>query len=121
MFIFNVIQLNNKIIIHKQIELKQQISDIPEEIKSRRLSEIIALQLEHSELRTREHLGKTIEILIEKQSKKSEDQWSGRSEHNIVAVFPKENYKVGDFVNVKITDCTKATLIGEAVGYSANN
>ncbi len=95
--------------------------DIPEEIKSRRLSEIIALQLEHSELRTREHLGKTIEILIEKQSKKSEDQWSGRSEHNIVAVFPKENYKVGDFVNVKITDCTKATLIGEAVGYSANN
>ena len=65
--------------------------DIPEEIKSRRLSEIIALQLEHSELRTREHLGKTIEILIEKQSKKSEDQWSGRSEHNIVAVFPKEN------------------------------
>lgn len=95
--------------------------DIPEEIKSRRLSEIIALQLEHSEFRTREHLGKTIEILIEKQSKKSEDQWSGRSEHNIVAVFPKENYKVGDFVNVKITDCTKATLIGEAVGYSANN
>ena len=95
--------------------------DIPEEIKSRRLSEIIALQLEHSELRTREHLGKTIEILIEKQSKKSEDQWSGRSEHNIVAVFPKENYKVGDFVNVKITDCTKATLIGEAVGYSSNN
>ena len=95
--------------------------DVPEEIKSRRLSEIIALQLEHSEHRTKEHLGKTIEILVEKQSKKSENQWSGRSQHNIVAVFPKEHYKVGDFVNVKITDCTKATLIGEAVGFSENN
>ena len=95
--------------------------DIPEPTKSRRLSEIIALQLEHSELRTRQHLGKTIEILVEKQSKKSENQWSGRSQHNIVAVFPKETYKVGDFVNVKITDCTKATLIGEAVGLSENN
>ncbi len=95
--------------------------DIPESIKSRRLSEIIALQLKHSEIRTKEHLGKTIEILIEKQSKKSEQHWSGRSQHNIVAVFPKENYKVGDFVNVKITDCTKATLIGEAVGLSKNN
>jgi tRNA-2-methylthio-N6-dimethylallyladenosine synthase len=95
--------------------------DIPEATKSRRLSEIIALQLEHSEFRTREHLGKTIEILIEKQSKKSTDQWSGRSEHNIVAVFPKEHYQIGDFVNVKITDCTKATLIGKAVGYSLSN
>jgi len=95
--------------------------DVPEAVKSRRLSEIIALQLQHSELRTKEHLGKTIEILIERDSKKSSDQWSGRSQHNIVAVFPKENYKVGDFVNVKITDCTKATLIGEAVGLSDNN
>lgn len=95
--------------------------DIPESVKSRRLSEIIALQLKHSEFRTKEHLGKTIEILVEKQSKKSENQWSGRSQHNIVAVFPKEAYKVGDFVNVKITDCTKATLIGEAVGLSKNN
>ena len=92
--------------------------DIPEKTKSRRLSEIIALQLQHSEFRTREFLGKTIEILVEKESKKSKDQWSGRSQHSIVAVFPKENYKIGDFVNVTITDCTKATLIGEAVGLS---
>ncbi|WP_452225234.1 tRNA (N6-isopentenyl adenosine(37)-C2)-methylthiotransferase MiaB [Lacinutrix chionoecetis] len=92
--------------------------DIPEATKSRRLSEIIELQLKHSEFRTRQHLGKTIEILVEKESKKSKEQWSGRSEHNIVAVFPKENYKVGDFVMVKILDCTKATLIGEAVGFS---
>lgn len=95
--------------------------DIPEPVKSRRLSEIIALQLKHSEFRTREHLGKTIEILIEKESKKSKDQWSGRSAHNIVCVFPKENYAIGDFVNVKVTDCTKATLIGEAISLSKNN
>ena len=95
--------------------------DIPEAVKSRRLSEIIALQLQHSEFRTKEHLGTTVEVLIERASKKSNEHWSGRSAQNIVAVFPKETYNIGDFVNVKVTDCTKATLIGEAVGYSKNN
>ena len=95
--------------------------DIPEETKSRRLSEIIELQLKHSELRTKEHLGEIVEILIERESKKSNQHWSGRSAKNIVAVFPKENYKIGDFVYVKVTNCTKATLIGEAIEYSKNN
>lgn len=95
--------------------------DIPEEVKSRRLAEIIELQLKHSAFRTKQFLNTTVEVLIEKESKKSNQHWSGRTEHNIVAVFPKENYNVGDFVNVKITDCTKATLIGEAVGLSKNN
>lgn len=95
--------------------------DIPEEVKSRRLAEIIELQLKHSAYRTKQFLNTTVEVLIEKESKKSNQHWSGRTEHNIVAVFPKENYKVGDFVNVKITDCTKATLIGEAVGLSKNS
>ena len=95
--------------------------DIPEETKSRRLSEIIELQLKHSELRTKEHLGEIVEILIERESKKSKQHWSGRSAKNIVAVFPKENYKIGDFVYVKVTNCTKATLIGEAIEYSKNN
>ena len=95
--------------------------DVPEKTKSRRLSEIIALQLQHSELRTKEYLGTTIEVLIERASKKSSEHWSGRSAQNIVAVFPKENYNIGDFVNVKVTNCTKATLIGEAIGYSKNN
>ena len=63
-------------------------------------------------------LGKTVEVLIEKESKKSDEEWSGRNSENMVTVFPKENYKVGDFVNVKINDCTTATLKGEAVGYS---
>ncbi|MAP80495.1 MAG: tRNA (N6-isopentenyl adenosine(37)-C2)-methylthiotransferase MiaB [Aequorivita sp.] len=92
--------------------------DVPEEVKSRRLTEIVDLQQKHSALRTAEFLGKTVTVLIEKESKKNKNEWSGRTEHNNVAVFPKKNYKPGDFVNVKITDCTTATLIGEAVGYS---
>ena len=95
--------------------------DIPEETKKRRLSEIVALQQEHSKYRTEQFLGKTVEVLIEKASKKSDAHWSGRNTQSTVVVFPKENYKVGDFVNVKISDCTSATLIGEAVGYSENN
>ncbi len=89
--------------------------DVPEETKSRRLSEIIALQLKHSEFRTKQFLNTTVEVLIERESKKSNQEWSGRTQHNIVVVFPKGNHKVGDLVNVKITDCTKATLIGEAI------
>ena len=58
---------------------------------------------------------------FEKSSKKSDAHWSGRNQQSTVTVFPKENYKVGDFVNVKVTDCTSATLIGEAIGYSENN
>jgi tRNA-2-methylthio-N6-dimethylallyladenosine synthase len=95
--------------------------DIPEDVKKRRLNDIVQLQRKHSAYRTEQHLGKTVEILIEKSSKKSDLHWSGRTSDNTVAVFPKENYKVGDFVNVRVTDCTSATLIGEAVGYSENN
>jgi tRNA-2-methylthio-N6-dimethylallyladenosine synthase len=92
--------------------------DVPEGIKKRRLQEIVDLQQELSLERTQRFLGQTVEILIEKESKKSNAHWSGRNSENTVAVFPKENYKVGDFVLVKINDCTTATLIGEAVGYS---
>ena len=95
--------------------------DIPEAIKMRRLAEVVALQQEHSKYRTELFLNNTVEVLIEKESKKSSEQWSGRTEHNSVAVFPKEHYKVGDFVNVKVNDCTSATLIGEAIDYSENN
>ncbi|WP_299549112.1 tRNA (N6-isopentenyl adenosine(37)-C2)-methylthiotransferase MiaB [Seonamhaeicola sp.] len=95
--------------------------DIPLEVKKRRLNEIIALQQKHSKLRTEAQLGKTVEVLIEKESKKSNEHWAGRNSQNTVVVFSKEHYKAGDFVNVKVTDCTSATLIGEAVGYSENN
>src|SRR3546814_18556705 len=95
--------------------------DVSEEIKQRRVAEIVQLQREHSEIRTKEYLNTTVEVLIERESKKSEAQWSGRTPQNIVAVFPKDHYKIGDFVNVKVMDCTSATLIGEAIGYSNNN
>ena len=95
--------------------------DIPEETKKRRLQEIIKLQQEHGLYRTQQHVGKVEEVLIEGTSKKSEEHWMGRNSQNTVVVFAKENYKVGEFVNVKINDCTSATLLGEAVGLSANN
>ncbi len=95
--------------------------DVPETTKLRRLQEIVDMQRAHSGLRTKEFLGKTVEVLVEKTSKKSENDLSGRNSQSIMVVFPKENYKIGDFVNVKITSCTSGTLIGEAVGYSDMN
>ncbi|MAM18028.1 MAG: tRNA (N6-isopentenyl adenosine(37)-C2)-methylthiotransferase MiaB [Bacteroidota bacterium] len=95
--------------------------DVPEEVKKRRLTEIVNLQQEHSKYNTERFLGKTVEVLIEKESKKSDAHWAGRNSQNTMVVFPKENYQIGDFVNVRIEDCTSATLIGEAVGYSENN
>lgn len=95
--------------------------DVPEEVKKRRLTEIIDLQRKHGHFRTQQHLGKVAEVLIEGTSKKSEDHWMGRNSQNTVVVFPKENYQVGEFVLVKIEDCTSATLLGTALGYSDNN
>lgn len=92
--------------------------DVPEEVKKRRLNEIIDLQQKLGLQRTQRFLGQTVEVLVEKDSKRSDQHWSGRNSQNTVVVFPKENYKPGDFVLVKVTDCTAATLIGEAVGYS---
>ena len=95
--------------------------DVTADEKQSRLAEIVELQLKHSAYRTKQHVGKVVEVLIEKESKKSNEQWSGRTPQSTVAVFAKEHYKVGDFVNVKIYDCTGATLIGKAIGYSKNN
>lgn len=95
--------------------------DVPETVKLRRLQEIVDLQRIHSGFRTQEFLGQTVEVLIEKTSKKSENDWSGRNSQSIMVVFPKEKYQIGEFVNVKITHCTSGTLIGNAVGYSDMN
>ncbi|WP_333599470.1 tRNA (N6-isopentenyl adenosine(37)-C2)-methylthiotransferase MiaB [Flavobacterium sp.] len=92
--------------------------DVPEETKLRRLQEIVDLQRIHSGFRTQEFVGKTVEVLVEKVSKKSDNDLSGRNSQSLMVVFPREKYKIGDFVNVKITSCTSGTLIGEAVGYS---
>jgi tRNA-2-methylthio-N6-dimethylallyladenosine synthase len=95
--------------------------DVSEETKARRLQEIVDLQQKHAWFRSEEFVGKTVEVLIEKVSKKSENEFSGRNSQSITVVFPKENYKIGDFVNVKILSCTSGTLKGEAVGLSGMN
>jgi len=86
--------------------------DISPDIKQRRLEEIISLQQKHSLERNKSFINKNCEVLIDKVSKKSNDFWSGRTTENNVVVFPKFNLKLGDTVNVDISDCTTATLIG---------
>mgnify|MGYP002630334166 CR=1 FL=1 len=100
---------------------KKMEDDVPETLKKRRLEEVIELQQKHSLLRTQQHLGKIEEVLIEGVSKKNPNEWKGRNTQNTVIVFAKEHYKLGDFVMVKVEDCTSATLKGIAVGYSDNN
>ena len=89
--------------------------DVPEEIKARRLQEIVDLQQKHAWQRSEEFIGKIVMVLVEKVSKKSENEFSGRNSQSITVVFPKENYKIGDFVNVKIESCTSGTLKGVAI------
>jgi len=94
---------------------KKLEDDVPLEIKKRRLSDIINLQQKHGLYRMQQFIGKTVEILIEGDSKKSSEQWMGRNSQNAVAVFPKGDEKIGDLVMVHIDDCTSATLIGTRV------
>ena len=89
--------------------------DIPLEIKKERLQEVIDLQRTHSLESNRKYIGKTFEVLVEGPSKKSEDNFCGRNSENTMIVFPKENVKKGQYVNVIIEDCTAATLKGKIV------
>lgn len=89
--------------------------DVPEEVKKRRLQDIVDLQQKHSAIRTKEGVGKIHKVLIEGVSKKSKEQYFGRNSQNTTVVFPKGNYKPGEYANVLATSCTTATLIGEAV------
>ena len=89
--------------------------DIAEEVKIRRLNEIIAVQNELSAESNRRCIGKTCEVLAEGYSKRSREQLCGRTEQNKTVVFDKQNYRIGDFVMVEITDASSATLIGKPV------
>lgn len=89
--------------------------DVPEEIKKRRLAEVVDLQQQLSANRTKNGLNKVHRVLVEGVSKKSAEHLYGRNSQNTVVVFPKENFKPGDYVNVLVTECTAATLIGKAV------
>lgn len=91
--------------------------NVPEEVKSARLTEIINLQQKHSLLKHQKQVGQIQKVLVEGVSKRSEEQHTGRNDYNVKTVFPKGNTKKGDYVMVKINDCTSATLIGEIVEY----
>lgn len=92
--------------------------DVPLDVKKRRLQEVVDMQGKLSSKGNLNDIGKTFKILIEGNSKKSNLDWTGRSEQNKSVVFPKGNYdlKKGDYAMVKINGCTRATLIGEIIG-----
>ncbi|HEV7380833.1 MAG TPA: tRNA (N6-isopentenyl adenosine(37)-C2)-methylthiotransferase MiaB [Dyadobacter sp.] len=94
---------------------KKFVDDIPADIKQRRLAEIIAIQQRISAERNQKLIGTVQRVLAEGFSKRSDDDLSGRSDQNKVVIFPKENFKKGDYVNVIITDTTSATLRGKAI------
>ncbi len=88
--------------------------DVPLEVKKRRLQELVNLYREHSLLSMQRDLGKLFTVLVEGDSKKNENELFGRADNNKVVVFSKENYKKGDYVQVRITSCTAGTLLGKA-------
>ena len=96
---------------------RRYTDDVPEEVKKRRLIEIINLQQSRQAESFKNDIGKTFEVLIESTSKKSELEWSARNSQNKVVVFPKgnANLKKGDYTTVKVHTATSATLIGEMV------
>jgi len=91
--------------------------DIPEEVKKRRLQEIVEVQGKLSHQSNLQDVGKTFKVLIEASSKRSDKDWMGRNSQNKVIVFPKGNadMKPGDYAMVKVRECTQATLLGELV------
>lgn len=94
---------------------KKYPDDVPDEVKLRRLEEIISRQTAHSIIRNKLDEQKVYKVLIEGFSKKSEDFLQGRNSHNKVIVFPKENFRKGQYVNVLVERSTRGTLIGKAV------
>ncbi|WP_407521254.1 tRNA (N6-isopentenyl adenosine(37)-C2)-methylthiotransferase MiaB [Lacibacter sp. MH-610] len=96
---------------------RRYADDVPEEVKKRRLQEIVDKQYQLSLESNQRDVGKTFKVLIEGESKKSDLEWMGRNSQNKVIVFPKEQYdlKKGDYVNVHVHSCNKATLMGKIV------
>ncbi len=96
---------------------KRYEDDVPEEVKKQRLQEVIALQLRMSRALNQQDVGQTYEVLIEGNSKRSADEWCGRNDHNQMVVFPKVgDHQPGDYVPVRITEASSATLRGEEMG-----
>ncbi len=94
---------------------KKLVDDIPEEVKARRLNEVIAVQRRLSLERNQMAVGQVYKVLVEGFSKRSDDFLCGRNDQNKMVIFPKENYKKGEYVQVLVTECTSGTLLGKAV------
>lgn len=99
----------------KTLAERKYKDDVPDDVKKRRLQEIVDLQRVHSGIRTAQGVGKTHRVLIEGFSKKSNDMLMGRNSQNSVVVFPKGNHKKGEYVNVFTDRCTSSTLIGNVI------
>lgn len=99
----------------KTLAERKYKDDIPADVKLRRLNEVILTQNRLSRESNAKDLGKLVEVLIESTSKRSTEDFSGRNAQNKVVVFPRENYQIGDLVEVRVESSTSATLIGTAV------
>ncbi len=89
--------------------------DVPDDVKSRRLQEIIALQNDLGLESYKRDVGQEFEVLVEGESRRNKEQLFGRTSQNKVVVFDRGEYKTGDYVRVRVTACTSATLLGEAI------
>ena len=92
---------------------KKFADDVPEEVKTRRLEEIIDLQQHLSHKSNLRDVGKTFKVLVENTSKRSTAQLCGRNSQNKMLIFPKKDYQIGDYIDITVKDCTPATLFGE--------
>ncbi len=99
---------------------KKYPDDVLQEVKQKRLEQIIAQQNKHSLLRNQADVGKTFQVLVEGPSRRSPDFLQGRNTANKVVVFPKENFNKGEYVDVLVENCTSATLTGKAVSHHGN-
>jgi tRNA-2-methylthio-N6-dimethylallyladenosine synthase len=108
-FMFNYSQRSNT------LAAKKYADDIAYEEKTRRLEEIIDLQRQLSLESNQRDVGKVFEVLIEGESKRSKEQLFGRNSQNKVIIFDRKDFKIGEYVQVKVNSCTSATLFGEIV------
>jgi tRNA-2-methylthio-N6-dimethylallyladenosine synthase len=93
--------------------------DVPLEIKKSRLNEMVALFRGHSLKSMQKEVGKTFRVLIEGKSKKNDNDFFGRNDQNKVIVFPKADFKIGEYVDVEVIACTSGTLIGSSARLSS--
>jgi len=94
---------------------KKLVDDVPEDIKKRRLEEIISKQNQHALLRHQQQIGTKQIVLLEYTARRSNEQLVGRTDGNKKVVITKDDWKIGDYVEVEITDCTQVTLFGNVI------